>query len=112
MPISCQIQLLREELGYDGLIVTDGINMGAIINNYPEEESYYRAINAGADLLLLPTNPALAISSIKKNVSEERIDESVYRILKFKNKYLGQNDYLDESYFGSAEHAKVVKQIP
>ena len=104
--------LLREELGFEGLIVADGVNMGALVNNYPEAEIYYRAINAGVDLLLLPSNPELAISSIKKNVSEERINESVYRILKFKNDCLSNYKYLDDSFFGSAEHQKVVKRVP
>ncbi|MBP5656588.1 beta-N-acetylhexosaminidase [Candidatus Saccharibacteria bacterium] len=104
--------ILRNELGFDGLIVTDGMNMGALANNYPEAEVYYRAINAGIDLLLLPSHPELAIESIKKNVSEERIDESVYRILKFKNNYLTNYEYLNNSFFGSDEHQKVVKRVP
>ncbi len=104
--------ILRKELGFDGLIVTDGMNMGALANNYSETEVYYRAINAGVDLLLLPSHPELAIESIKKNVSEERINESVYRILKFKNDYLMDYKYLDNSFFGNAEHQKVVKRVP
>ena len=86
--------------------------MGALANNYSETEVYYRAINAGVDLLLLPSHPELAIESIKKNVSEERINESVYRILKFKNDYLMDYKYLDNSFFGNAEHQKVVKRVP
>ncbi len=104
--------ILRKEHGFDGLIITDGMNMGALANNYSETEVYYRAINAGVDLLLLPSHPELAIESIKKNVSEERINESVYRILKFKNDYLMDYKYLDNSFFGNAEHQKVVKRVP
>lgn len=104
--------ILREECQFEGLIVTDGMNMGAITNNYPEAEASYRAINAGADMLVLPSHPDVAIDAIKKGVSAERIDEAVYRILKFKNDYLEDYEYLDESYFGSAEHAAVVQRIP
>lgn len=98
-------ELLRNELGFDGLIVTDGLNMGALTRNYADADIYYRAIEAGADLLVLPRNPDLAISSIKEHISEARIDESVYRILKFKLKNLPNYQYLDSSYFGSADHA-------
>ena len=103
--------ILRDELGFDGLIVTDGLNMGALSRNYPEEEIYYRAVEAGADLLVLPVSPDLAIQSIKEHIPEERIDESVKRILNFKTNYLLDYTYLDESYFGSDEHAEIIKKI-
>ena len=80
--------------------------------NYPESEIYYQAINAGIDMLILPSNPELAMQTIKQNVPEERIDEAVYRILKFKRTYLENYEYLDASYFGSTEHAQVVQRIP
>ena len=104
--------ILRKEFKYEGLIVSDGMNMGALANNYPETEIYYRAINAGIDMVVLPSSPEIAMKSIKEHVSKERIDESVYRILKFKDDYLKNYQYLDESYFGSAEHARVIQQIP
>ena len=103
--------LLRNELGFKGLIVTDGLNMGALARNYSEADIYYRAVEAGADILLMPTNPTLAIQSIKEHISEERINESVQRIMQFKSDYLSNYEYLDESYFGSAEHAEIIKQI-
>ena len=103
--------LLRDEYGYDGLIVTDGLNMGALMQNYSEEEIYYKAVEAGADLLVLPLHPEQAIQSIKEHISEERINESVERILQFKTNYLSNYEYLDESYFGSAEHAEVIQKI-
>ena len=104
--------ILRNKLGYEGLIVTDGLDMGALANNYPEKDIYWRAVEAGADLLLLPRNPELAIETIREKVSEERIDESVRRILRFKYQYLENYEPLDDSYFGSAEHAEVVKRVP
>ena len=102
--------ILRKDLGYDGLIVTDGLNMGALTNNYPEAEIYYRAVEAGADLLVLPSNPTLAMQSIKTRVSEERINQSVRRILKFKLEKLQNYQYLDGRYFGSDEHARAVER--
>ena len=80
--------LLRHELGYDNLIITDALNMGAITDNYTEPDSYIKAVQAGADLLLMPPTPALAEQTIKANIPESRINESVYRILKFKQDYL------------------------
>ena len=103
--------ILRREYKYDGLVVTDAMNMGAITNNYQEWDSYRRAINAGADMLVLPSNPELAIESIKRNVKIERIDEAAYRVLKFKKENLEDYEYLDESYFGGAEHAEVIQRI-
>lgn len=101
--------LLRNELGFKGLIITDGLNMGALVSNYDEADIYKMAVEAGADLLVLPTDPELAIQIIKENISEQRIDESVYRILDFKNKYLSNYTYLDKSYFGSDEHKEAVQ---
>lgn len=103
-------ELLRNELGYENLIITDGLNMGALMNNYSESDIYVKSVQAGADLLLLPSNPALAMESIKANIPESRIDESVYRILKFKYNKLSNYTLLDTSYFGSSEHASAVNR--
>ena len=101
--------LLRNELGYQNLIITDGLNMGALTSNYTEAEIYQKSVEAGADLLLLPEDPELAISTIKSTIPESRIDESVYRILKFKHNHLSNYKFLDSSYFGSSTHAEAVK---
>ena len=63
-------------------------------------------------MLVLPSHPEIAISSIKAYVKEERINEAVQRILKFKQESLENYKYLDDSYFGSVEHAQVVKRVP
>lgn len=102
--------LLRDDLGYQNLIITDGLNMGALMNNYPETDIYVKSVEAGADLLLLPETPELAHETIKANIPESRINESVYRILKFKQNYLTNYQYLDFSYFGSPEHATAISQ--
>ena len=100
--------LLRHELGYDNIIITDALNMGAITDNYAEPDSCIKAIQAGADLLLMPPNPTLAEQTIKANIPESRINESVYRILKFKQNYLNYYQYLDPSYFGSPDHRSTI----
>lgn len=100
--------LLRTELQYDNIIITDALNMGALTNNYPETDIYQKAIEAGADLLLMPVNHDLAIETIKQTIPESRIDESVYRILKFKQNQLANYEYLDLSYFGTPTHASTI----
>lgn len=84
--------ILKNELGYQGIIITDALNMQAITKNYQEKETYELAINAGVDILLMPNNPKQAISLIKESINEgtiteENIDNSVYKILKLKKKY-------------------------
>lgn len=93
--------LLREKLGYTGLIITDGMEMNAVTNNFGGyDQTAIKAINAGADLLLYTTNtnPQIAYQAIYKavnngEISIDRINESVQRILlkKLKNGIL--DDY-------------------
>ncbi len=106
------IDILKKDLKYDGLVITDALNMGALTNNYTNEEIYTKAIEAGNDLLLMPKGSKEAIEIIKKNTSEDRINESVRKILKFKFKYLDSNNTLDSSYLGSDEHKNIISQIP
>ncbi len=103
--------ILRNDMKYDGLVVTDGLNMGAVTKNYTAEQIYVKAIEAGSDLLLMPNGSSVAIDCIKKNISEDRIDESVEKILKFKYRYLSDYKELDKSYLGSEDHKKVVDKI-
>ncbi|MFW6329742.1 MAG: glycoside hydrolase family 3 protein [Alkalispirochaetaceae bacterium] len=82
-------ELLREELGFDGLVVTDSLAMAALINYYPQDEIVYRALEAGNDILLRPLYAGRAYQALLDGVasgriSEERVEESVRRILKFK----------------------------
>jgi beta-N-acetylhexosaminidase len=78
--------ILREEMGFDGLIFTDAMDMSAIARQHSPGEAAVRAIEAGADVILMPPNVAAAIDGIVEAVefgrlSEERINESVMRIL-------------------------------
>ncbi|MBR2707896.1 MAG: glycoside hydrolase family 3 protein [Bacilli bacterium] len=106
------IDILKNDLNYDGLIVTDALNMGAISDNYSNEEAYIKAIEAGNDLLLIPSDGINTINIIKDKVSLDRINESTRKILKFKYDYLDKDNFLDKSYLGSEEHAKIISQIP
>lgn len=82
---------LRNQLGFTGLIVTDALVMGAIANRYGANEAAVKAVEAGADIILMPQNPIEAISAVSAAVEEGRIDkaritESVKRIWQAKGK--------------------------
>ncbi len=86
--------ILRGEMGYQGVVFTDGMMMGAIINKYPAEEAAQRAVKAGCDILLI-NNPNWAIDArnwiiqaVHNGLIEQReIDASVRRILTMKAQY-------------------------
>ena len=106
--------ILRKRMGFDGLIVTDALNMGAIINNYTSEEIAVAAVKAGEDLLLMPVDARVAKKAILDaietgEITEERIDESVRRILNYKVKHLSNFTPFSEESFGSDEHNKVIQ---
>lgn len=78
--------LLREEMGFDGLIVTDALRMEAIRQHFGAGEAAVRALEAGADILLMPDDPWAARAGVLRAVasgrlSEDRIDASVRRVL-------------------------------
>lgn len=95
--------LLRNELNFKGVVITDDLTMGAIINNYTLEEASIKSLNAGTDILLVAhgyDNAINTIECIKKEVeagriSEKRIDESVCRILSLKKKYNLNDNIID-----------------
>ena len=80
---------LREQLGFEGLIVTDALMMGGVTKYATAEEIAVLAVKAGADILLMPEDPEIAIESIYQavrsgNITEERIEQSLQRIEKAK----------------------------
>ncbi len=103
--------ILYKDMGYKGLVITDALNMGALTKNYTDEEIYTKTINAGTDLLLMPNGSKKAIEYIKKNISEERINKSVEKILKFKYTYLKDYKTLDKSYLNNKEHQDIINKI-
>ena len=84
--------LLREEMGFTGVVVTDSHEMGAITNYYGCGEAAVKAIAAGCDIVLMPYNLDEAVGAVltaieNGELTEARIDESVLRILTLKYRY-------------------------
>ena len=103
--------ILKKKLNYNGLVITDALNMKALTDNYTDDEIYTMAINAGVDLLLMPNNPHKAIQIIKETINEERINESVTKILKFKFTYLETIEILDSSYLNQNSYQDILNKI-
>jgi beta-glucosidase len=82
---------LRDKLGFEGLISTDALVMGAIADRYGADEAPAMAVAAGSDIILMPVDPEIAIKSVcaavaAGRISAERIKESVGRIWRSKQK--------------------------
>ena len=82
--------ILRDEMDFQGLIITDSFEMKAIINTYTPGEAAVAAIQAGNDIILSPNGLQEAFEAVVTavedgTITEERIDESVKRILRFKS---------------------------
>lgn len=123
--------ILRKKLGYQGLIITDSMEMDAISTNFDKLDASARAINAGADILLMPvrltsTKDIADLDAYIKGlgdmvrggaISENRLNESVTRILHTKEKYglLGKTPKASSknaaSIVGSKEHKAVEWEI-
>ncbi|MGO1055666.1 glycoside hydrolase family 3 protein [Crossiella sp. CA198] len=83
--------LLRGQLGYRGVIITDSLQMEAVRIKHPDAEIPVLALKAGADMLLMPKNLDVAIKAVldavrSGEISERRIDESLLRVLLLKIK--------------------------
>jgi beta-N-acetylhexosaminidase len=81
--------ILREELKFNGIIVTDAMNMAALAARYTPAEAAIRAIKAGADVVIKSPDIDAAIAGVKQavakgEISEERVNASVERILRAK----------------------------
>ena len=113
--------LLRKQLGYQGLIVTDAMDMGGITVRYAPGEAAVRAIAAGVDCLLMPPVPDAAFEALQAavksgRISKERLDASVRRILQAKARLgLNANRLVDvnavNKKFGSAAWQKEAQDI-
>lgn len=82
-------RVLRSDMGYDGIVITDAMNMGAITYHYSSKEAAVKALQAGVDIILMPQDFHEAYEGVleaieKESLSLERIDESVSRIIKLK----------------------------
>jgi beta-N-acetylhexosaminidase len=105
-------RVLRDEMGFEGLVFTDAMDMSAIARRHSAGEAAVRALEAGADVILMPPNVEQAIDGIVQAVgsgrlSEARVDASVRRVLETKEQ-LG----LDRERFVSIERIGDVVGIP
>lgn len=94
--------LLRGELGYEGIIITDAMDMAAITEYYTADDAAVRALKAGADMILMPEDFELAyqgvLNAVQEGViAEERISESLKRIyrVKFRNRIDAEGNIVD-----------------
>ena len=126
--------ILRGDMGFEGVIITDALDMGAIVKNFAPEDVICKTVNAGVNMLMLPivknadlyqqvlewTELAIKLAEEGK-LDMERVDDSVRRILTLKKKYglLNQKDFTvtDEQVraavegVGSAEHRQLAQEI-
>lgn len=81
--------MLRGELGYNGIVITDAMNMGAITQYYAADEAAIMALKAGADMILMPEDFEKAYNGVLEavqngTIAEERINDSLKRIYRVK----------------------------
>ena len=100
--------VLREEMGFDGVVITDAMNMGAIAENYSPAEASVKAVLAGADMILMPEDFQQAytgvLNAVKSGkITQERIDASVTRIIGLK---LEMSGYLENQENTGSEEAE------
>ncbi|WMJ86948.1 beta-N-acetylhexosaminidase [Anaerocolumna sp. MB42-C2] len=112
--------LLRDKLGFQGVIITDCLEMGAIKDNYKTTEGAVKAVKAGAELLCISHTPELVIKAIEKieeavlsgEIPMEQIDRAVDDILKLKEKYqIEANNGKSKNAIRKDENTKDAKQI-
>lgn len=107
--------ILRDELGFEGVSMIDGVNMKALRNYYNEEEIYELGINAGIDMFIMPKGLERTIDIIENlvkdgKVKEETIDEAVVRILKLKKEKLLNFTSLNKEYINRKESIDLLKK--
>ncbi|MGA2812290.1 MAG: glycoside hydrolase family 3 N-terminal domain-containing protein [Candidatus Acidiferrum sp.] len=113
--------VLRNELRFEGLVVTDAMDMGGITTRFAPGEAAVRALLAGADALLMPPVPDAAFEALQQavksgRISRERLDASVRRILLAKARLgLNKNRLVDldtiNEHFGTVAHQNEAQQI-
>lgn len=113
--------LLRQELGFTGLIFTDAMVMKGVADRFSPEEASRRAFQAGADIILLPVDVEKTFHALKSavqagNVPLSRLDESVRRILQAKARLgLNKNRFVDltqlDTTVGNLEHARLARTM-
>jgi beta-N-acetylhexosaminidase len=110
--------ILRRDLGFQGLIISDAFDMGGLVAHFDAGEAAVRAIEAGEDMILKSANTDAAIKAVKEAVrsgrlSERRIDESVQRILAAKKRVHAGVGSTKEIFrtLDTNEHKEVAREI-
>jgi len=116
--------LLREEMGYSGVIATDSMEMKGIADHWSVPEASVLAVEAGVDIILIPhtlsaqreSREAIIKAVMDGRISESRIDESVARIMAMKREYgLDKRRFVDpnalDKLLRTPEHLSVQKEI-
>ena len=102
--------VLREDMDFDGVVITDAMNMGAIAENYSPAEAAVKAVLAGVDMILMPEDFQQAytgvLNAVKSGkITQERIDASVTRIIGLKLEMSGYLENLENTGSEEAEGA-------
>jgi len=93
--------LLKKELGFKGIVVTDALEMAGIVKSFSTGDAAVRALEAGADVLLMPADPEAAVKAVTAAVqsgrlTRQRIQESVIKVLAAKERVgLGRQRFVD-----------------
>lgn len=107
-------EILRDQLGFEGIITTDALIMSGVANLNSPEAIAVQAVKAGADILLMPVDPIATIHAVcaaveSGEISRDRIKQSVQRIWKAKQKVCGIPT--DLSKLGNPENLEIAKVI-
>jgi beta-N-acetylhexosaminidase len=112
--------LLREQLGFEGVIVTDDMGMAGVAALMPSEQAVVEAVKAGVDLVICVSMPcdaemaqAALIAAVESgDLPLARVDDAVRRVLELKQRFeVERTDLGDLAAAGSAEHQAVVDEI-
>jgi beta-N-acetylhexosaminidase len=112
--------LLRGDLGYQGVIITDSLQMTGATIRFGPEEAAVRAVVAGADMLLMPQNLNRAYNAVlaavrSGRISQSRLDDAVIRIIHMKNERGMFHPYVDPAkashVIGSKEHLEAARKV-
>lgn len=113
--------VLRKEMGFQGLIVTDAMEMRGLVRGFATAEASVRAVKAGVDILLMPVDEQAAIEAVvhavrRGEIPEERINESVTRILMVKQWLLLDEERLVDidhiaDVVGTKEHWMLAREV-
>lgn len=93
-------ELLRRDMGFDGLVMTDDLDMGAILNHYGFDETMRMGIDAGNDMLMICHRVELAAQarSVLEALPASKLEDPLERMAKFKEKLVKPDDFTEEKF--------------